>query len=118
MQALYLFAAVMFTLKAVLTYVMTEETAQGVVRLVETREQSIFALLGEYHGVVRDILQRPQTLYTGAIMLIIAIVGLINGSFWAILVTEKLNVPPEFWPSSPSSSPPWCWAFSSSSRRG
>jgi MFS family permease len=96
MQALYLFAAVMFTLKAVLTYVMTEETAQGRVRLVETREQSIFGLLAEYHGVVRDILQRPQTLYTGALMLIIAIVGLVNGSFWAILVTEKLNVPPEF----------------------
>ncbi|MFO7633746.1 MAG: MFS transporter [Caldilinea sp.] len=96
MQVLYLFAAVMFTLKAVLTYLMTEETTQGSVRLEETRQQSIVGLLGEYHGVVRDILQRPQTLYTGAIMLIIAIVGLINGSFWAILVTEKLNVPPQY----------------------
>jgi MFS family permease len=95
MQALYLFAAVMFTLKAVATYVMTVETTQGRVRMVETRGQSIFSVLGEYNGVVRDVLQRPQTLYTAGIMLITAIVGLINGSFWAILVTEKLNVPPE-----------------------
>ena len=95
MRVLYLFAAVMFTLKAVTTYLMTEETAQGVVRMAETRHQSIFAVLGEYHGVVHEILRRPQTLYTGGIMLIVAIVGLINGSFWAILVTEKLNVPPE-----------------------
>lgn len=95
MQVLYLFAAVMFTLKAVATYLMTVETAQGEVRIVETRGQSIFAVLSEYRGVVRDVLQRPQTLYTAGIMLIIAIVGLINGSFWAIIVTEKLNVPPE-----------------------
>ena len=95
MQALYLFAAVMFTLKAITTYVMTEETQQGVVRMEQTRQQSIFAVLGEYHGVVREILRRPETLFTAGIMLIIAIVGLINGSFWAILATEKLNVPPE-----------------------
>jgi MFS family permease len=95
MQALYLFAAVMFTLKAVFTYLMTEETTQGQVRMGETRGQSIFSMLGEYHGVVREVLQRPETLYTAGIMLITAIVGLINGSFWAILVTEKLNVPPE-----------------------
>ena len=94
MRWLYAFAAVMFTLKAITTYRMTTETAQGRVRLDETRGQSLFGLLGEYHGVARDILQRPQTLYTAGIMLIMAIVGLINGSFWAILVTEKLNVPP------------------------
>lgn len=95
MQALYLFAAVMFTLKAVATYVMTEETGQGTVRMAETQGQSLFGVLREYNGVVQEILRRPATLYTGGIMLIIAIVGLINGSFWAILVTEKLNVPPE-----------------------
>ncbi|HHY55619.1 MAG TPA: MFS transporter [Chloroflexi bacterium] len=95
MRVLYFFAAIMFTLKAVLTYLMTEETTQGKVRMVETRDQSIFAVLGEYHGVVREIVRRPETLYTAGIMLIIAIVGLINGGFWGILVTEKLNVPPE-----------------------
>ena len=94
MQVLYGFAAIMFTLKAVTTYLMTTETAHGQVRLEETRLRSIFGLLGEYHGVARDILQRPQTLYTAGLMLVMAIVGLINGSFWAILVTEKLNVPP------------------------
>ncbi|HRA66240.1 MAG TPA: MFS transporter, partial [Caldilinea sp.] len=82
MRVLYLFAAVMFTLKATITYLMTEETTQGTIRMEATRGQSIFSVLGEYHGVVSDILKRPQTLYTAGIMLIIAIVGLINGSFW------------------------------------
>jgi hypothetical protein len=65
--------------------------------MVETRGRTIFAVLGEYHGVVREVLQRPQTLYTGAIMLIIAIVGLINGSFWAILVTENSTCRRRIW---------------------
>jgi MFS family permease len=95
MQVLYGFAAVMFTLKAVTTYVMTTETGQGVVRMAETRHQSIFHVLGEYRGVAGEILQRPHTLVTAGIMLVTAIVGMINGSFWAIIVTEKLNVPPE-----------------------
>lgn len=95
MRWLYLFAAVMFTLKAVTTYVMTRETGQGIVRMAETQHQSLVAVLGEYRGVGRDILNRPATLITAGIMLIVAIVGLINGTFWAILVTEKLNVPPQ-----------------------
>lgn len=96
MRVLYAFAAVMFTLKALITYFMTTETAQGRVRLDETQHQNLFALLGEYQGVAREILQRPQTLYTAGIMLVVAIVGLVNGSFWSILVTEKLDVPPAY----------------------
>jgi MFS family permease len=43
MRGLYVFAAIMFTVKAVVTYQMTQETAQGKIRLHETRHQSIFS---------------------------------------------------------------------------
>jgi MFS family permease len=92
MRGLYAFAAVMFTLKAVVTYLMTRETAQGEVRLHETRHQSMFGVLGEYKHVIRDLLRAPQTLYTAGIMLVISICTLISGSFWSILVTEKLHI--------------------------
>jgi hypothetical protein len=95
MRGLYFFAAFMFTLKAVVTYMMTEETAQGQVRLHETRDQSMFHVLSEYKGVVRELLHTPQTLYTAGIMLVISITRLISGNFWAIIVTEKLRVPAE-----------------------
>jgi MFS family permease len=94
MRGLYAFAAVMFTLKAALTYRLTQETAQGEVRLNQTRQQSVFGVLGEYKGVVRAILRAPQTLYTAGIMLVLSITTLISGSFWAILVTEKLQIAP------------------------
>ena len=93
MRGLYIFAAFMFTLKAVVTYQMTEETQQGKIRMHETRHQSILDILGEYKGVLHDLLQTPQTLYTAGIMLIISISNLISGSFWGIIVTEKLHIP-------------------------
>jgi MFS family permease len=92
-RGLYMFAAVMFTLKAVLTYIYTQETAQGIVRMRETRDQSVFGVLGEYSSVVRQLVRAPQTLYTAGIMLVISISALINNTFWGIIVTQKLHVP-------------------------
>lgn len=93
MRGLYIFAAVMFTLKPLVTYWMTQETAQGMVRMRETHAQSVFDLLREYRGVVGAIMHAPLTLYTAGITLIISITTLISGNFWAIIVTEKLHIP-------------------------
>ena len=95
MRGLYIFAAFMFTLKAVVTYWMTEETAQGQVRMHETRDQSMFHVLSGYRGVLYELLRTPRTLYTAGIMLVISISSLISNNFWAIIVTEKLDVPTE-----------------------
>jgi MFS family permease len=92
-RGLYFFAAGMFMLKAVVTYWMTEETAQGKIRMLETRDQSVFHVLSGYKGILRELLRTPQTLYTAGIMLIISITSLISGSFWGIIVTEKLHIP-------------------------
>ena len=93
MRALYLFAAVMFTVKAIVTYSLTAETEQGKVRMHETRHQSSLTVLREYTGVFEDILHSPQTLYTAGIMLVLSITSVISNNFWAILVTEKLHIP-------------------------
>jgi MFS family permease len=93
MRGLYIFAAVMFTVKAIATYRMTEETGQGKVRMHETRHQSVFDVLGEYKGVLRTLLHTPQTLYTGGLLLVLGISSMISGSFWAIIVTEKIHIP-------------------------
>jgi MFS family permease len=92
-RGLYVFAAVMFTVKAVVTYIMTEETGQGKIRMHETRHQSAFSVLSEYSGVLKELLHTPQTLYTAGIMLVISITTLVSGSFWSIIVTERLHIP-------------------------
>ena len=93
MRGLYIFAAVMFTVKAIATYQMTEETRQGKVRIHETRHQSVLDVLGEYKGVLSTLLHTPQTLYTGGLLLVLGISSMISGSFWAIIVTEKIHIP-------------------------
>jgi MFS family permease len=94
-RGLYFFAAFMFTFKAVVTYLLTRETAQGKVRLHETHHQNAWEVLKEYRGVFVKIFRSPQTLYAAGIMLIMSIASVINGSFWAIIVTEKLRFPVE-----------------------
>lgn len=93
MRGLYVFAAIMFTVKAIVTYQMTQETAQGKIRLHETQHQSVFSILSEYKGVFSDLLKSSQTLYTAGILLVISISSMISGNFWAIIVTEKLHIP-------------------------
>ena len=92
MRGLYLFASFMFTVKCIATYRLTGETTQGMVRMQATRHQSVFKVLSGYKGVFREILRTPQTLFTAGIMLIMSICMMINGTFWAIIVTEKLKV--------------------------
>ncbi len=93
MRSLYIFAAIMFTVKAIVTYIFTEETEQGKIRLQETRSQSIFSVFSGYGEVVRRILHTPETLYTAGIILVLSITQMISGSFWAIILTEKLQIP-------------------------
>jgi MFS family permease len=93
MRGLYIFAAIVFTTKAVITYRMTEETAQGKIRLHETRHQSLLGVLGGYRGVLRDLLHTPRTLFSAGILLVVSISSLIIGNFWSIIVTQKVNIP-------------------------
>jgi hypothetical protein len=92
-RVLYVFALIMMTTKFVVMNIFVTETRQGQVRLDETRGQPLFSLLQGYRGVFGQLLRTPRTLVTLGIMLIMSITMMINGTFWAILVTERLHVP-------------------------
>jgi len=92
MRGLYAFAAVIFTVKAFVTYRVTRETRQGEVRMHATRHQKPFEILKEYKGVLAQLLHSPRTLYTAGIMLVLGISTMISGNFWSVIVTEKLRV--------------------------
>ena len=92
-RGLYLFAFIVLTLKFVVLLVYSTETRRGKERLVETRGQSISFLLKEYRGVASQLLQTPATLFTLGLLIVIGICSTVNGTFWAILVTQKLGIP-------------------------
>lgn len=93
MRGLYLLAFVMMTAKFVVLNIYADETQQGVLRMQESKHQSWFSVLNEYPAVLRQILRTPATLYTLGIMLAMSIVSLISGTFWGVIVTQKLQIP-------------------------
>ena len=95
MRGLYLFACLMMTAKFLVLNIYVKETRQGEIRMRETQGQSILVLLKEYQGVIRAIFKTPRTLFTLGIMLVLGISQSVNGAFWSILVTTRLNIPNE-----------------------
>jgi DHA1 family tetracycline resistance protein-like MFS transporter len=96
MRALYFLAFIMMTLKFLVMNNMVTETNHGKVRLEETHRQSMFSLLREYRGVLKQILRTPVTLYTLSLMIIMSIGFTVSGTFWSILVTQELMVPESY----------------------
>lgn len=96
MRGLYLLAFVMMTAKFLIMNTMVVEPAQGVVRMQATRHQSLFTIVGESKGVFRQILAAPETLVTGGLMMVVAITSTVNTTFWGVMVTEKLQVSPQY----------------------
>ncbi len=95
MRGLYWLAFALMTIKFVVLNITATETAQGVVRMQQTKDQSLFSMLTEYRGVFGIILRTPKTLYTLGIMLVMSITSLAGGTFWSILATEKIGIPTE-----------------------
>ena len=93
MRGLFLLACVLMTLKFIVLNVYVKETMVGSVRMQESHHQNLFSVLNGYPAVLKQILRTPATLYTLGIMLTLSICSVINGNFWAIIVTQKLNIP-------------------------
>lgn len=96
MRGLYLFACLAMTIKFVVLYFNSTETSQGKVRMAETRQQSLFKLVGGYGDVIRQVLRTPRTLFTLGILLSMNMATTISNTFWAILVTQRLHVPDQY----------------------
>jgi MFS family permease len=92
-RGLYIFAAVMFTLKFTILYFFSTETKQGKIRMEETRHQNLFSLVSGYGDVIKQVLRTPRTLFTLGIMLAFSSATMVNSTFWGILVTQKLHIP-------------------------
>jgi hypothetical protein len=95
MRGLYLLSFVMMTAKFVIMNGMVQETKQGQVRMKETRREPLFAVLRGSGDALRQIVRTPATLFTATLMVLLNICWLIKGTFWSILVTEKLGIPAE-----------------------
>ena len=95
-RVLYIISFVVMTSKFLILNRFATETKQGKIRMEETKHTSIPTLLKGYSAVFIKILKTPETLFTLSIMLIMSIIGIVNNTFWAIIVTERINIPAKF----------------------
>ena len=92
-RILYLNAFVIMSLKIWLLYRYSTETATGRIRMEQTRGVSIWRSLSEYRGVLGLIIHSKGTIFSLAIAAIVAAVTLVNGTFWQVVVSQRLAVP-------------------------
>ena len=92
-RILYLNAFVIMSVKIWLLYRFTTETATGVVRMQQTRGISIWTSLRGYRPVIGLIIRSKGTIFSLAIAAIVGAVALINGTFWQVVINQRLGVP-------------------------
>jgi MFS family permease len=92
-RILYANAFVVMTAKIAVLYRFSTETATGAARRRETQGQSLLSLLRGYGRIARLMARSRGTLYALAISSLVGIVGMVNTTFWQILVSKKLGVP-------------------------
>jgi MFS family permease len=97
-RILYVNAFVVMTTKLIILYIFSKETDTGMVRIRETRGKSLFSLLGSYGGVLRIMRKSPGTIFALIIAALVGAVGMINTTFWQVIVSKKLLVPDSLLP--------------------
>jgi len=91
MRGLLLFGSLMISAKALILFLFSKETERGVKRMEETRQRSLFSLLGEYRSVFGQVFRSKSILGALELMVITNIYSTVNGSFWGVLFTSKLG---------------------------
>ena len=92
-RILYLNAFIIITAKIVILYRWSTETATGRLRREQTRGVSSWRLLAEYRGVLGLILRSKGTIFSLVIAAIVGAVALVNGTFWQVVISQRLGVP-------------------------
>jgi len=93
MRILYIFAAICFAIKAFITYLLTSETKQGLVRMHAMKDKSLFFGMGEYKKILPQLFHTPNTFFIMGILLVLSICSMIINNFWSVIVTEKIQIP-------------------------
>lgn len=94
MRAIYLFAFVSMTAKFIILNAVATETSQGEVRLRETRDTSLAALVVESVRDIPRILASRGTLLVIALLAMHAVYAMIRGTFFSVLLAEGLEMTP------------------------
>ena len=95
MRFIYGFTCIMMTSKFVILYFTSRETSVGLRRMAECKDVSLISRLWDSRKVLFRMLKSRRILLTVAFVACYTGVCNVNGSFWPLLITEKLGIPTE-----------------------
>ena len=92
MRVLYIFAFVVMTIRVVLLKIFTKETKRGMERQEATKDSSILQLLSGYKEVFIQIIRSRPMRRVLIILPMVNIFIMITGTFFALYVTQDLEI--------------------------
>ncbi|MCL2286986.1 MAG: MFS transporter [Firmicutes bacterium] len=95
MRVLLVFAAISMSAKFILHYIFATEPEQGIIRMRETVGVSIYKLLWQYTGVLKQIFTTPATRRVLILIIVVHIQHLAT-NFFALYITQDLGIPEEY----------------------
>jgi MFS family permease len=97
-RILYINALIVMSLKIGLLYAFSRETRTGHIRMRETKSQNLFTLAGGCGNVLKIIASSRGSVFSLVIAALVGAAGMINTTFWQIIVSKKLLVPDSLLP--------------------
>lgn len=91
-RVLYFIFAMTMVAKTIITFKFCHETRQGKIRMEETRNVSVFQMLGEYRHLIPGLLRNRGVLKAVAVSVILYIVNIVNTNFFSLYVTQRLGL--------------------------
>lgn len=91
-RVLYFVFALTMVAKTIITFKFCHETRQGKIRMEETRNVSVFQMLGEYRHLIPGLLRNRGVLKAVAVSVILYIVNIVNTNFFSLYVTQRLGL--------------------------
>src|SRR5690606_20687725 len=92
-RILYLNPFFIMSVRISLLYRYTTGNATGHLRLQQSRCISIWKSLWQYRSVLGLIVRSKGTIFSLVIAAIVGAVTLVNGTFWQIVINQRLGVP-------------------------
>ena len=91
-RILYINAFIVMTLKLLILYRFSTETAVGKIRREASKSKSLFQMLSGYKGAIRKIFASRGTIFAIIISVLVEIVSMIMMTFWQIIASRRIGV--------------------------
>ncbi len=92
-RILYINAFIIMTIKLILLYKLSTETAVGKIRREATRNLSWGEMLSGYKSALNKILASRGTKFAIIISILVEIVAMLGMTFWQIIASRRIGVP-------------------------